>query len=742
MKFHSVTLSHFGKLTDRTFSFSDGLNLIYGENEAGKSTLAAYLKFMLYGFPQKGARNAAGNDKLHFMPWNGGAAAGKAEISLSDGTLFSIARSVGAKNVLTVTEQNTGRERRFGKALGEELLGVDDAAFSRMAYIRENNVSADRLDSLSESVQNIVLSGNESVSIEKAQKKLRDLRNSYRGRIKGSGKCAELEERIRALRYDFDKESETHKILLGAEAKLAETKKAIERNDQKQALLEKELLNIEAYEAKTVLDAVLESRRAYDAAKSEYDAARAELSGGNLTAEALDAVLTAAGRVNLAKEQTENTEKALLAVREALTERENENALLSKAKTLSETPEKLLFESQKKASSAKKCGIAALCFLVPTVLSSALFLLKIFPQYALYLTLAGGVCALLFLLFTALFFGKRAGVKNYLVENGFSTRDELAEFCEALPKIKATLSELSEREKVLSEELSRRKEENERAARALRELLDSCGTDTDDPFGFVETMRQKLSVLSEKETEYRRRESAYEAYLATQDLPSLNEKAKCLSEIPTRDKKTVLRDLEFLKKARDPLVEKEKEYIRAAAAPSSTRRKPAEILAERTALEAKLSEANEAADALELAMTALDNACEEMRLGVSPRIAKRADELFRLFTGNEKDSLSLSPEFVLTAEKEGFLREDGQLSAGTSDAAYLAVRLALCENLFRETPILILDEPFAHMDENRMRRTLAGIRNISDRFQIFLFSCHEREVTAVKELGGAVLRLQ
>ena len=740
MKFDSVTISHFGKLSDRTFRFSDGLNLVCGENEAGKSTLAAYLKFMLYGFPTKGARNAAGNDKLHFMPWNGGAAAGKAEITLSDGTAFLLSRSSGAKNVLSVVEAETGRERRFGKTPGEEFLGVDDAAFSRMAYIRENDVSADRLDSLSESVQNIVLSADESVNIEKAEKKLRDLRNYYRGRG-GSGKCAELEDKIRTLRYDFDRECEAHKALLGAEAKLAETKKALERNDEKQALLEKELLNIEAYEAKAVLDAVLASKHALDAAKKAYEKEKADFSGDALSAELLDEILSAAGKVNLSRAQREDAEKALDEARRALSEKEEENTLLSRVKTLSDAPETILLRAKSLFSAAKTRGVAALCFLAFSVGVSVLFALKIFPSYALILAAAGGAGALLFLLFTALFFGKRAGAKNYLAENGFSSLSELAEFCDDYPRARDALSALSAREKQLSDELAQRTEEFGREVEVLKTLLAKCGAETDDPYGFVETMRKKLAALANAENEFRRRESAYEAYLTTNDLPSLNEKAKLLSEVPSRDKKTVLRDLDFLKKARGPLAEKEKEYIRAAAAPSSTRRKPAEILAERTALEAQLAEANENADALALALTALNDACEEMRCGVSPRIAKRACELFRLFTGNENDTLSLTPEFILSAEKEGFFREDGQLSAGTFDAAYLAVRIALCESLFRESPVLILDEPFAHMDENRMRRTLAALKTVSEHFQIFLFSCHTREIAAVKELGGTVLMM-
>lgn len=81
------------------------------------------------------------------------------------------------------------------------------------------------------------------------------------------------------------------------------------------------------------------------------------------------------------------------------------------------------------------------------------------------------------------------------------------------------------------------------------------------------------------------------------------------------------------------------------------------------------------------------------------------------------------------------------LSAGTSDAAYLAVRIALCENLFHEAPILILDETFAHMDDNRMMRTLRALRTVSEHFQIFLFSCREREIEAAEKIGAGITRL-
>lgn len=45
-----IEIKSFGQLTDTTLEFSDTINVIEGQNEAGKSTIAAFIKYMLYGF--------------------------------------------------------------------------------------------------------------------------------------------------------------------------------------------------------------------------------------------------------------------------------------------------------------------------------------------------------------------------------------------------------------------------------------------------------------------------------------------------------------------------------------------------------------------------------------------------------------------------------------------------------------------------------------------------------------------
>ena len=60
MKFLVAEIEEFGKLEHRRFTFGEGMNLIEGENESGKSTLLAFFRFIFYGFPR---RNAAGGDE-------------------------------------------------------------------------------------------------------------------------------------------------------------------------------------------------------------------------------------------------------------------------------------------------------------------------------------------------------------------------------------------------------------------------------------------------------------------------------------------------------------------------------------------------------------------------------------------------------------------------------------------------------------------------------------------------------
>ena len=73
MKIIELNIIEFGCLKDRKITFGDRLNILYGENEAGKSTILLFIKYMLYGLPKKSAQ---GIERERSVSFDGKSASG------------------------------------------------------------------------------------------------------------------------------------------------------------------------------------------------------------------------------------------------------------------------------------------------------------------------------------------------------------------------------------------------------------------------------------------------------------------------------------------------------------------------------------------------------------------------------------------------------------------------------------------------------------------------------------------
>lgn len=748
MKFEKINIGAFGKLSDKEYTFSDGINIVCGNNEAGKSTLSSFMKYMLYGFGGSKTRAVASNDKLKYMPWNGEAVSGTADVTSERGT-FHIQRTAGAKSTLKVF--GGGKECLFGKEPGEELMGVDEQAFSKMAYIGQANVAADGMNDLSDIIQNIVFAADETVDIEKARKKLTDYRNFFRTTRK-TGKCLELETKIRELKYAFDENSERHKALLSSEAKLAETRRKIQSNAAKALELKAELENIEGYEAKQLLDKILAAKQAHDAAEQALIAAKEAMTfdGALCTADKISDLSACYEKYLLCKEQYVQSKNALETARAKNKTEEDTDEMLKKC---SGKPDEELLTLAEKASaiqsSRRTSAIFALLFLLLAAACGVLYFTKAVNEFApgvslpaLTLPVAGAVFVGLFAVCAAITFSRRGKMAELLESYEFKNVKELFEFAQKLPDARRELIEFAAKEKVLGTDADTKKAAFADAERELSAKLSQFGADVTAAPVLITRLKNGHNTLDAAAHEYKRCESAYEAYLAANDLHSLDEKAQQYKNIPERDKKTVQREYEFVIRANENLAELEKQHIKQAAAPASTVRKPSEILAEKQALEAQLAECTEKANAAEFALQALEGACEDLKGGISPLIEKKAGELFAAFTGGKYSGLEISREAGLYVVDRGMLRDIAYLSTGTKDAAYLAMRVALCETLFREKPVLIFDEVFAYFDNDRLCAALSALKELAKEYQIFVFTCHEREKQLVGTANAAVIEME
>ena len=69
MKIRELGLKHFGKFSDRTIQIEDGINILYGENESGKSTLHTFIKSMFFGMERGRGRASVYDTFSVYEPW-------------------------------------------------------------------------------------------------------------------------------------------------------------------------------------------------------------------------------------------------------------------------------------------------------------------------------------------------------------------------------------------------------------------------------------------------------------------------------------------------------------------------------------------------------------------------------------------------------------------------------------------------------------------------------------------------
>jgi uncharacterized protein YhaN len=133
-------------------------------------------------------------------------------------------------------------------------------------------------------------------------------------------------------------------------------------------------------------------------------------------------------------------------------------------------------------------------------------------------------------------------------------------------------------------------------------------------------------------------------------------------------------------------------------------------------------------EALELAQKALSHATTQLQRRFAPRISKRAQELFGKLTGSRYDRLTLSEDLSLNvgANNEDTLRPSLWRSEGTVDQLYLALRLAVAEELTPNAP-LILDDALVRFDDDRHAAAMDILQETAQTKQVILFTCQGRE---------------
>lgn len=261
MKLLRCHIENFGKLTDYTVDFTENPQVFYAPNGWGKSTLAAFIKVMFYGFANEKKRgDTLERERLRYKPWQGGVYGGELEFE-AEGKRYVMNRTFGSKDAEDTFVLYDGvtnlKSNDFTTAIGEELFQINQESFLRTVYLAQNDCDTATTDSINAKIGNLADNLDDINNYEKVQQVLKDLRNSMSPTRK-TGSLKKKKEEIAQLRDELRK------------AGVMES--AVTELEEKKAECSEEMTKLVA-ERKAVREAweVMTRRKAVEAKKSHYD---------------------------------------------------------------------------------------------------------------------------------------------------------------------------------------------------------------------------------------------------------------------------------------------------------------------------------------------------------------------------------------------------------------------------------------------------------------------------------------
>lgn len=763
MRIKQLNIVRFGKLCDREIVFDGGFNAVKGDNESGKSTLQAFIKFMLYGLPRRSAGALIG-ERERALSWLGGVAAGSMTVEHGGRTL-RIERNgkTGARGAYTEKHKTvdlaTGEEVLVGEIPGEALLGIDASAYDSMCNVRQLECTSVDGGAVKNAIENLLSGGDEGTSIASASKLLEKERirllhkNSKGGAVyEAERECDRLEseyEQALSLESEMIKMSEeltrAERQLEAAKEKyrieqsicdLFEDAKRLEKFDQLEARLRegKEISSristldrengaekrIPSYEEtagmKHTAEALRASRERRDRARGEMEAAERRLGGARL-------------------EKNEHLEELLSEYGSARSVASNLNA--KNKKRLAQTWGGIAFAA---LSLAFAVGAVALMIGVSAAGAVTAAFLAVSSASASYVLLSRAKRAEKEAAALALRVGNDVSFKD--AETVFERLDEFSSNVESRREAEAAYNEASARLAVAEEDLAS-------VSAAAEDTLAFWGAvDGGDRASALEALSARLSAYLDERAALTssRRENEGLVRSLGDELEGYDRAAIEKRLTPEVKEKIAKYPFERLKSERDSWLDKTNQLSgykarleREIGVMQTGKRKPSVIFPELEQSQRRLSELRIRHEAIVLAAEKLEEASKGLKRDITPRIKGRAERNMSVMTGGKYSELFLDDDMNLTVFAEGETRPIDLLSKGSCDAAYFSVRLALLDVMCGESrPPVFLDESLSQLDDTRASRAI----EVLDEYcrgggQCVLFTCQERDVKLAEKMIGA-----
>lgn len=253
MKIKKLRINGFGKLENKEINFTDGINIVNGKNESGKSTLLKFITAMFYGV-SKNKNGKTIPDFDRYTPWSESEYSGKISYQLDNGEEYEVYREFKKKSPIIYNSNKDDISKLYQIDKSKENLffteqtGITEDNFLATCVSEQENVklSNSMKNTVIQKLSNIVATGDENISYQKAIDKINKKQLENIGSQRSTGRpINKVEEEIDKLEAE-KKEIEIYKDKkYQVEEKRNTLKDDLEDNEAIIDLLRKQKINLE-----------------------------------------------------------------------------------------------------------------------------------------------------------------------------------------------------------------------------------------------------------------------------------------------------------------------------------------------------------------------------------------------------------------------------------------------------------------------------------------------------------------
>ena len=826
-----IHIDRFGKLRDKRLAFGEDLNIIYGLNEAGKSTIQNFMLSSFYG-ARTTKKNGMENVRKKYIPFNKDYTFGTMEIE-QDGKVIVIERKIAKTkkdDLFRAYDKETYEQVNLPENLGKELFQLEYEEFIKTLYVNQGGgrFLSEKDEGLVTRLTNLLETGDEEINYTKAIDKINQEIKSIKG-LRKNGRLEDLYEELATLYAELGESRRVEAERKELEQKLEGLTVQKKESDR----LKKELHNlkdkIHLFNVKDEFLRIRKNLEDLENLKSERIATFKPIS-------------------DLALKSLRQSEKDIQGIREDILEINEELETLGRdalhssllledydgfkelnreevLKMVSLQGEELLLEEKLKHF-APKSSMNENLFLRRQELKKILqryemhlnklksrdLLKGILPALLiasgiLYFVLSKNFFYALLVIFSALpFYLFLAALDKARIRWHLKKSDEYEERILGLSKELG----MDYRELLRSKQLIERIPDDDERLKLQSKYEQIKGYKESI---FNKTQTSSIEELINKESEYRRileknqeilrdikradellkdkhellqkKIAAYEeeleligfdklkddsaTYLEYYEAQALRMKDLSIREealkyslksiIGERDEEEIRQELETLSELG---ITEGVDFKELEEKERSINEKELKVIDETNEVLLKLGSLrnleslfiedsilllkNEETELLRryevlcLTRDLMKESYDKLRHDYAKDLNEKVTEIYAEITGAGR-TIKVNELFGLNYSEGGMLFSEKFLSTGSIEQLYLSLRLAMAEIMFPKTKVpFFLDEPFVSYDKVRLGKVLDYLMSKKNQYQLFIFTCQEREMELVKE-GATIISL-